>query len=127
MMDIRVASAVAVLLASLCAVTSAMSLPGSQLKDNSLDADSSMPRDTSRRASWLETRDLEDDFKDLVYLTLQKLAEEGRVDPRVLPTQDEELDEEHVQEKRGRWQGFCFRRTKSGRFLPYICWKGDRK
>ena len=27
-------------------------------------------------------------------------------------------------EKRGRWQGFCFRRTKSGRILPYICWKG---
>ncbi len=27
-------------------------------------------------------------------------------------------------EKRGRWQGFCFRRTRSGRFLPYICWKG---
>ena len=28
-------------------------------------------------------------------------------------------------EKRGRWQGFCFRRTRSGRFLPYICWKGE--
>jgi len=26
--------------------------------------------------------------------------------------------------KRGRWQGFCFRRTRSGRILPYICWKG---
>jgi len=28
------------------------------------------------------------------------------------------------EEKRGRWQGFCFRRTRSGRILPYICWKG---
>lgn len=27
--------------------------------------------------------------------------------------------------KRGRWQGFCFRRTRSGRILPYICWKGS--
>lgn len=29
--------------------------------------------------------------------------------------------------KRHRWQGFCFAKTRSGRFLPYICWKGEVK
>jgi hypothetical protein len=28
-----------------------------------------------------------------------------------------------IRMKRGRHQGFCFRRTRSGRILPYICWK----
>ncbi|ESO02208.1 hypothetical protein HELRODRAFT_161449 [Helobdella robusta] len=26
-------------------------------------------------------------------------------------------------EKRGRWQGFCFRRMRNRRMLPYICWR----
>jgi len=26
-------------------------------------------------------------------------------------------------EKRGRFQGFCFRRSRTGRKLPYICWR----
>jgi len=33
--------------------------------------------------------------------------------------------EERLQpgEKRGRFQGFCFRRSKTGRKVPYICWR----
>jgi len=38
--------------------------------------------------------------------------------------QDLDLRDVDAAEKRGRWQGFCFRRTRSGRILPYICWKG---
>jgi len=34
-------------------------------------------------------------------------------------------DEENFvfKEKRGRFQGFCFRRARNGRKLPYICWR----
>lgn len=125
-MDVcRLSALLVILYGTMCAVTSAMSIPSSQLKDSAVELDSSEngALDEGRRASWLETRDLENDFKDLVFLTLQELAQEGRIDPRVV-VDDSSLD---TKEKRGRWQGFCFRRTKSGRFLPYICWKGDRK
>jgi len=74
-------------------------------------------KDYERRATWLETRNLENNFKQLVFLSLQELASEGALDPRVLA--DKPVD------KRGRHQGFCFRKTKSGRFVPYICWKGE--
>lgn len=121
-MDLRLSTVVAVILATLCAVVSSMSIPSDQLKDDSVQLDTeNTGLDEGRRATWLETRDLEDNFKELVFLTMQELASEGRIDPRVL------LDTQHKATKRGRWQGFCFRRTKSGRYLPYICWKGDRK
>lgn len=111
----------ALMFAALCAVSSGMSIAHSDLKDSDvqIDHNNKGEMDESRRANWLETRDLEDDFKDLIFLTMQELANEGRIDPRVMLAQSKT--------KRGRWQGFCFRRTASGRFLPYICWKGDRK
>lgn len=74
--------------------------------------------DEDRRATWLETRNLESTFKKLVYLSLQELVSEGRVDENV-------LTEKVPRTKRGRHQGFCFRKSKTGRFLPYICWKGE--
>jgi len=74
--------------------------------------------DEDRRATWLETRNLEGTFKKLVYLSLQELVAEGRVDEGV-------LTEKVPRSKRGRHQGFCFRKSKTGRFLPYICWKGE--
>lgn len=70
--------------------------------------------DEERRATWLETRNLEQNFKELVYLSINELASEGLLNPEIVAKQ---------QVKRGRHQGFCFRKTKSGRFLPYICWK----
>lgn len=71
--------------------------------------------DEERRATWLETRNLEQNFKELVYLSINELVSEGLINRDVVVKQPEE--------KRGRHQGFCFRKTKSGRFLPYICWK----
>jgi len=128
-MDIsRLSALLVVIYGTLCAMTSAMSLPSSQLKDSAsaLESSENVGLDEGRRASWLETRDLESDFKDLVLLTLQELAQEGRIDPRVL-VDEPMVNSLDTKEKRGRWQGFCFKRTKTGRFLPYICWKGDRK
>jgi len=85
-----------------------------------LEKESSANED-DRRATWLETRNLKDNFKELVYLSMQELASEGLVNSDVI------LGKQSQQEKRGRHQGFCFRKTKSGRFLPYICWKdGDQ-
>jgi len=71
--------------------------------------------DVERRATWLETRDLEQEVVQVVYQSLKKLVEMGLVNPDAVVSKTEE--------KRGRHQGFCFRKTKSGRFLPYICWK----
>ncbi|ELU07851.1 hypothetical protein CAPTEDRAFT_21488 [Capitella teleta] len=120
-MEIRLTLVLALLVAALGVVANALSIPSDALKDNQMDV-ADKDGDQSRRATWLETRDLEDDFKELVYLTIEELVNEGRMDPRVLSKEENE-----VKEKRGRWQGFCFKRTRSGRFLPYICWKGDRK
>jgi len=81
----------------------------------------SAANEDERRATWLETRNLKDNFKELVYLSMQELASEGLLNPDAI------LSKQPAAEKRGRHQGFCFRKTKSGRFLPYICWKdGDQ-
>lgn len=86
--------------------------------DEAVSQVDTVPRDDDRRATWLETRNLENNFKQLVYLSMQELVREGRIDSRV-------LGDKAAPEKRGRHQGFCFKKTKSGRFLPYICWKGE--
>ena len=107
----------AVVLAALCLGASAMSLPSDEVKHNQV-VDSGL--DEKERATWLDTRnlgDLEDQFKDLVFLAVQELQNEGRISQGVVA-------EVMQKQKRGRFQGFCFRRTRSGRFLPYICWKG---
>lgn len=108
---------VAVVLAALCVVSNAMSIP-QQVKENDIELESPNVKSDLERATWLDTRGLEDDFKELVYLAIQELASEGRLNS---------VDNHVAKQKRGRWQGFCFRRTRSGRFLPYICWKGDNK
>jgi len=33
-----------------------------------------LERDTDRRATWLETRNLEENFKELVYLSMQEVS-----------------------------------------------------
>lgn len=109
------------LIVSMSPLTRAMRLA----RDTSLLAHQKSPAegdsaalDEDRRATWLSTRQMEDDFKELVFLAVQELSNEGRLDPAIV--------RERPKTKRGRWQGFCFQRTSSGRFLPYICWKGDR-
>lgn len=104
-----------VILAALCLGASAMSLPSDDVKHNQVSENG---LDQKERATWLDTRDLEDQFKELVYLAIRELENEGRLSQGVVAIDDE------PKQKRGRFQGFCFRRTRSGRFLPYICWKG---
>ena len=108
---------IAVVLAALCVMAEAMNIPQS-VKQNNIDMDAPNKEDLDERATWLDTRGLEEDFKELVFSAMQELVNEGRIAPVV---------ERQTKQKRGRWQGFCFRRTRSGRFLPYICWKGDNK
>jgi len=113
----NVSMALLILAACLCMVANAMSLP---VADHSNDIERGPKTDElDERATWLDTRGLEEDFKELVFLAIQELENEGRINPVV--------NEQNTKSKRGRWQGFCFRRTRNGRFLPYICWKGDRK
>lgn len=103
-------------LAVLALTVSGMSLPHDKLNEIQVD----QPElDEKERATWLDTRELEDEFKELVMMALGELESEGR-----LP---KGITENQTKEKRGRWQGFCFRKTRSGRFLPYICWKGGKK
>jgi len=76
-------------------------------------------KEKERRATWLETRDLEESFEQLTLLSLRELINKGYVRSDVLLNKAEE--------KRGRHQGFCFKKTKSGKYLPYICWKDQEE
>lgn len=107
------------LFAALCLGASALSIP-SQGGPHEIDERSynEMDKDEGERATWLETRDIEEEFKELVFLSMVELIKEGRFEDIM------SVEPKMSADKRGRWQGFCFRRTRSGRFLPYICWKG---
>lgn len=121
-MEMRLPLMLAVLLGALCTVVSSLALPHGDLTDNvQMDSSEGQDLDDNRRAIWLETRELDEAFKEMVYSALVELEKEGRITKGVV------AEEETTKSKRGRWQGFCFRRTRSGRYLPYICWKGDRK
>jgi len=116
-MDNKLVYAVFAVLAALCISASAMSLPTNQeLKQYQVEEPESDPEE---RATWLDTRDIEEEFKELVGLAIEELIKEGRL-ADITPSDKQQT----TMDKRGRWQGFCFRRTRSGRFLPYICWKG---
>lgn len=70
------------------------------------------------------------EYKKLITQALADLAEEIRNRrPSSVEDQPDIYDDQGLAlrdaVKRGRWQGFCFRRTRSGRILPYICWKGS--
>ncbi|XP_036357538.1 uncharacterized protein LOC115213793 isoform X1 [Octopus sinensis] len=75
----------------------------------------------SKRPKYMDTRDPQDIFKDLVYLTLQQLVSEGKVTPDVMTGADI-----GVPGKRGH-QGLCLRRTASQRFIAYPCWQSGSK
>jgi len=76
----------------------------------------SAEKDEEERATWLDTRSLHSDFKDLIYSSMSELVSDGRVNPDAVlkPVR-----------KRGKHQGFCVNKTKSGKSLPYACWKED--
>lgn len=119
-MDLKTSKIIFSLMAMLCLVIpNTISAPREDLTANEAEQ-AQLDRDEGRRATWLETRNLEENFKELVYLSMQELASEGLVNPEVLTG-------ETTPDKRGRHQGFCFRKTRSGRFLPYICWKNGSR
>jgi len=70
-------------------------------------------------------------LRQLVTLTAQRLAAD-REALELEQLQDElhaertGYDRQDGRPKRGRFQGFCFTRSRSGRYIPYICWKGSR-
>jgi hypothetical protein len=67
---------------------------------------------------------LEADRNDVRRLTVDAVSEQPS--PATYADDDNErYPGQQLLQKRGRWQGFCFRRTRSGRILPYICWKGS--
>lgn len=104
--------------AALCLGASALSIPQGGAHDLDERSYNQPELDQKERATWLETRDIEEEFKELVYLSMIELINEGKFEDIA------GLEQKNRVDKRGRWQGFCFRRTRSGRFLPYICWKG---
>jgi len=104
--------------AALCLGASALSIPAGTAHDLDERSYNQPELDQKERATWLETRDIEEEFKELVYLSMIELINEGKFEDIA------GLEQKNRVDKRGRWQGFCFRRTRSGRFLPYICWKG---
>lgn len=108
-------------LLSVCFLLASRSVPVSAASASAMnlpsDVDILQDEGDSPEANWLETRDLTGDFKNLVYLAIKELAYEGRLNPGAISRKPNEMT------KRGRHQGFCFKRTRSGRFLPYICWK----
>lgn len=106
------------LFVALCVSTSAMGIPSSEHNEIQMEPGDERGVDAGERATWLDTRDIEEEFKELVLLAVQELANEGRI-ADITSSKDSSM-----KEKRGRYQGFCFRRTRSGRYLPYICWKG---
>lgn len=107
--------------AALCLGASALSIPSQGTHEIDGRSYKEMGKDQDERATWLETRDIEEEFKELVYLSMVELIKEGRFEDIT------GLEQKMSADKRGRWQGFCFRRTRSGRFLPYICWKGGEE
>jgi len=119
---------ISVLLLSISVFGNAMNIPNIpngdvDMSELSPDMPEDIPLQKDPRATWLETKSLgnleTETRNDLVYLAITDLIKDGRLSHLILGSVDT------MKDKRGRWQGFCFRRTRSGRFLPYICWKDD--
>lgn len=75
----------------------------------------------SKRPKYMDTREPQDIFKDLVFLTLQQLVSDGKVNPEAITDTDA-----GVPNKRG-YQGLCLRRTANQRYIAYPCWRTGSK
>lgn len=106
-----------VVMALWCACVAGMNLPhqGKDLQEHE-------SAEEEKRATYLDTRELDTEFKDVIFTALTELVAEGRVNGNVLQGSQKE------EQKRGNkpWQGVCFRKSVKGRYLPYICWKGGK-
>ncbi|XP_050388347.1 uncharacterized protein LOC126807648 [Patella vulgata] len=69
-----------------------------------------------KRPKYMDTREELSVLKDMVYITLQELAEEGKIDPEVLTTHDQK-----AVVKRMKYMGICMRKTKYNALVPYPC------
>lgn len=118
-MEIQITLLLAVLSAILC-LGASMNIPANE---NRIDSPVEQEKVVNERATWLHTRQLEEEFKQLVGMAITELVNEGTLNSNMMAPEAQNAVVEKT--KRGRWQGFCFRRTNSGRFLPYICWKGE--
>lgn len=79
-----------------------------------------------KRPKYMDTRDL-DFFKELVYVSLQKLEKEGKINKYVLEKEsiEDETDNEDntgTVDKRNRHLRLCLRRNGSS-YIPYPCWR----
>lgn len=78
-----------------------------------------------KRPKYMDTRDL-DFFKELVYVSLQKLANENKINKFVLATDEESAevtdDNDGSVDKRARHLRLCLRRSGSS-YIPYPCWR----
>ena len=54
---------------------------------------------------------------------LERSAPDYELEKRAAPDYRFEKKAFHSMAAR-RYQGFCFKKAKSGRFVPYVCWKG---
>lgn len=77
-----------------------------------------------KRPKYMDTRDL-DFFKDLVMVSLQKLAQENKISKIVLSTEEEASNDNNDEtvDKRDRHLRLCLRRS-GGNYVPYPCWRG---
>merc|ERR1712142_58766 len=75
----------------------------------------------SKRPKCMDTREPQDIFKELLYLTLQQLVSDGKVNPEVITD-----SANGVPSKRG-YQGLCLRRTANQRYIAYPCWRTGSK
>lgn len=75
-----------------------------------------------KRPKYMDTREL-DLFKDLLLTSLREMAEEGQINPAVLPSGDDDSDQSSELKavvKRMHYMGICMRR-RHNTFIPYPC------
>ncbi|KAL5007834.1 hypothetical protein ScPMuIL_016640 [Solemya velum] len=118
-MDIKESCFVAVFLAMLLAAPT-FSLPMSERQTETDDA-----HVDEKRPKYMDTRDLEGlTFKELVWVSLLKLADEGRVSSDMITPENEEMGKMVTPDKRVHLR-LCVRQA-GGHFIPYPCW-GNRR
>ncbi|CAH1789223.1 unnamed protein product [Owenia fusiformis] len=82
--------------------------------NSNLDLEGSIDRDDLDDAAFNGIKDAIDD------IWRRQLAGEGKLNPDIISV-DEGSD--NAVDKRGGYQGLCFRRTASGHYIPKICWR----
>ncbi|ESP04260.1 hypothetical protein LOTGIDRAFT_136572, partial [Lottia gigantea] len=69
-----------------------------------------------KRPKYMDTREELSVLKDMVYIVLQELAEDGKINPELFTIHDQK-----AVVKRMKYMGICMRRTKYNAVVPYPC------